>query len=41
MIVDDSEVKIDLQAFIVVEDVMVTLSKDGFIKRIPVRLSKI
>lgn len=34
---DDSEAKIDLQELIVVEDVMVTLSKDGFIKRIPVR----
>ena len=34
---DDSEAKIDLDELIVVEDVMVTLSKDGFIKRIPVR----
>ena len=34
---DDSEAKIDLQELIVVEDVMVTLSKDGFIKRIPVK----
>ena len=34
---DDSEAKIDLEELIVVEDVMVTLSKDGFIKRIPVR----
>ncbi|MDU2491095.1 MAG: DNA topoisomerase IV subunit A [Clostridium celatum] len=34
---DDSEAKIDLEELIVVEDVMVTLSKDGFIKRIPFR----
>ena len=34
---DDSEAKIDLEELIVIEDVMVTLSKDGFIKRIPVR----
>ena len=34
---DDSEAKIDLEELIVVEDVMVTLSKDGFIKRIPVK----
>ncbi|MDU2266541.1 DNA topoisomerase IV subunit A [Clostridium celatum] len=34
---DDSEAKIDLEELIVVEDVMITLSKDGFIKRIPVR----
>ena len=32
---DDSEAKIDLDELIIVEDVMVTLSKDGFIKRIP------
>ena len=32
---DDSEAKIDLDELIVVEDVMITLSKDGFIKRIP------
>ncbi|MFR3521794.1 MAG: DNA gyrase C-terminal beta-propeller domain-containing protein, partial [Clostridia bacterium] len=37
LVEDDSEAKIDLQELIVVEDVMVTLSKDGFIKRIPVR----
>ena len=35
LVEDDSEAKIDLQELIVVEDVMVTLSKDGFIKRIP------
>ena len=34
---DDSEAKIDLDELIVVEDVMITLSKDGFIKRIPVK----
>ncbi|EKY29459.1 DNA gyrase/topoisomerase IV, A subunit [Clostridium celatum DSM 1785] len=34
---DDSEAKIDLEELIVVEEVMITLSKDGFIKRIPVR----
>lgn len=32
---DDSEAKIDLDELIVVEDVMITLSKEGFIKRIP------
>ena len=37
IIEDDSEAKIDLEELIVVEDVMVTLSKDGFIKRIPVK----
>lgn len=38
MIVEnDSEAKIDLDELIVVEDVMITLSKDGFIKRIPLR----
>ena len=34
---NDSEAKIDVEELIVVEDVMVTLSKDGFIKRLPVR----
>ena len=34
---DDSEAKIDVEELIVVEDVMVTLSKDGFIKRIPMK----
>ena len=34
---DDNEAKIDIEELIVVEDVMVTLSKDGFIKRIPVK----
>ena len=32
---DDREAKIDVEELIVVEDVMITLSKDGFIKRIP------
>ena len=35
IIEDESEAKIDLDELIIVEDVMVTLSKDGFIKRIP------
>lgn len=34
---DDSEAKIDVEELIVVEDVMITLSKDGFIKRIPLK----
>ena len=37
LVEDDSEAKIDLQELIVVEDVMITLSKDGFIKRIPLK----
>ena len=37
LVEDDSEAKIDLEELIVVEDIMVTLSKDGFIKRIPFR----
>ncbi|MGL4772208.1 MAG: DNA topoisomerase IV subunit A [Clostridium sp.] len=35
IIEDDSEAKIDIEELIVIEDVMITLSKDGFIKRIP------
>lgn len=35
IIEDEREAKIDLDELIVVEDVMVTLSNDGFIKRIP------
>lgn len=36
MIVEnDSEAKIDVAELIVVEDIMITLSKDGFIKRFP------
>ena len=34
---DDSEAKIDVEELIIVEDVMITLSKDGFIKRIPLK----
>ncbi|MBW6408616.1 DNA topoisomerase IV subunit A [Clostridium weizhouense] len=34
---DDSKSKIDLNELIVIEEVMVTLSKDGFIKRIPLK----
>lgn len=34
---DDSEGKIDLEELLVVEDIMVTLSKDGFIKRVPMK----
>lgn len=34
---DDNEAKIDIEELIVVEDVMITLSKDGFIKRIPLK----
>ncbi|MEN8434999.1 DNA topoisomerase IV subunit A [Clostridium septicum] len=37
IIQDDSEAKIDLEELIVVEDVMLTISKDGFIKRIPLK----
>lgn len=37
IIKDDSEAKIDVEELIVVEDVMITLSKDGFIKRIPLK----
>lgn len=34
---DDSEAKIDLEELVVVEDTMVTLSNDGFIKRVAVK----
>ncbi|MBL4932513.1 DNA topoisomerase IV subunit A [Clostridium paridis] len=34
---DESEAKIDIEELIVVEDVIVTLSKEGFIKRIPLK----
>ena len=37
IIKDDSEAKIDVEELIIVEDVMMTLSKDGFIKRIPLK----
>ena len=32
---NDNEAKIDIEELIVIEDVMITLSKDGFIKRVP------
>lgn len=35
IIEDDSEAKIDVEELVVVEDVMITMSNDGFIKRIP------
>lgn len=35
IIEDDGEAKINVEELMVVEDVMITLSKDGFIKRIP------
>lgn len=35
IIADDSQSKIDAEELIVVEEVVVTLSKDGFIKRLP------
>lgn len=34
---DDSESKIELEELIVVEDVVITLSKDGFVKRMPLK----
>lgn len=34
---DDSVSKIDVEELIIVEDIMITLSKDGFIKRIPTK----
>lgn len=34
---DDSEAKIDLEELIIVEDVMITVSNDGFIKRVPLK----
>lgn len=37
IIKDDNEAKIDVEELIVVEDVVITLSKDGFIKRIPTK----
>lgn len=37
IIKDDSEAKIDVEELIIVEDVMITLSKDGFIKRVPLK----
>lgn len=37
IIEDDKEAKIDLEDIMVSEDVMITLSNDGFIKRIPLK----
>ncbi|MBK1812965.1 DNA topoisomerase IV subunit A [Clostridium sp. YIM B02505] len=37
VIEDDSEAKIDIEELIIAEDVMVTLSNDGFIKRVPLK----
>lgn len=34
---DDSEAKIDLEELVVVEDTMVTMSNEGYIKRIPLK----
>lgn len=34
---DDNESKIDIEELIIVEDVMITISKDGFAKRIPLK----
>ncbi|MGL5648549.1 MAG: DNA topoisomerase IV subunit A [Clostridium sp.] len=35
IIEDDSEAKIDMEELVVVEDIMVTISNEGFIKRMP------
>lgn len=37
IIEDDEEAKIDVEELIIVEDTIVTLSKEGFIKRIPLK----
>ncbi|MDP4178501.1 MAG: DNA topoisomerase IV subunit A [Bacillota bacterium] len=37
IIEDDEEAKIDIEELVVVEDTMVTLSNDGFIKRVPLK----
>ena len=34
---DDNESKIDVEELIVIEEVMITISKDGFIKRMPLK----
>lgn len=34
---DDSEAKIDIEELIIVEDVVITLSQEGFIKRLPLK----
>jgi len=37
VIKDDNESKIDIEELIIIEEVMITISKDGFIKRIPLK----
>lgn len=37
IIEDDSEAKIDVEDIIVVEDIMITLSNEGYIKRVPMK----
>lgn len=37
LVEDDSEAKIDLEELIIVEDIMITISNEGFIKRIPLK----
>ncbi len=37
IVADEQEAKIDLEELLVVEDIMVTLSKDGFVKRVPLK----
>ena len=37
IIEDDNEAKIDVEELIVVEDIMITLSNDGYIKRVPMK----
>lgn len=37
IIEDDEEAKIDVEELIVVEDIVITLSNDGFIKRVPLK----
>lgn len=37
IIADDNKSKIDVEELIIVEEVMITISKDGFIKRMPIK----
>ncbi|MBU3142377.1 DNA topoisomerase IV subunit A [Clostridium sp. CF012] len=37
IIEDDNEAKIDVEELIMVEDIMITLSNDGYIKRVPMK----
>lgn len=37
IIADDNKGKIDVEELIIVEEVMITISKDGFIKRMPIK----